>query len=442
MFRYLPIRRVYARQVLDSRGNPTVEVEVTVGEGVIGVNGYTGRAIVPSGASTGKFEAVELRDGEKGKYVGLSVEKAVNNVNTKLAEAIVGENALSQEYIDSLLLETDGTENKSNVGANAMLGVSMAVARAAALALRLPLYQYLGGVHVKRMPVPMMNILNGGVHADNTVDLQEFMIMPVGACDFSEGLRMCAEIYQFLKILLKEKGLSTGVGDEGGFAPNLPDAKEALHMIMRAIEKAGYKPKEQIVIALDAAASELYDKERKEYVFPGEAKMHGHRVARSTEEMIDYYEELAGEFPIISIEDPLDEEDWEGWELLTTRLGLDMQLVGDDLFVTNVKRLNAGILKEIANAILIKVNQIGTLTEAIDAIQMAQKAGYQAIVSHRSGETEDPFIADLAVAFNTGQIKTGAPCRSERIAKYNQLLRIEEKLGNIARYENPFVRFS
>ena len=266
--------------------------------------------------------------------------------------------------------------------------------------------------------------------------------MPVQAETFAAGLRICAEIYHNLKKLLEEKGLSTGVGDEGGFAPNLPDAKEALHMIMRAIEKAGYKPKEQIVIALDAAASELYDKERKEYVFPGEAKKHGHRVARSTEEMIDYYEELAGEFPIISIEDPLDEEDWEGWELLTTRLGLDMQLVGDDLFVTNVKRLNAGILKEIANAILIKVNQIGTLTEAIDAIQMAQKAGYQAIVSHRSGETEDPFIADLAVAFNTGQIKTGAPCRSERIAKYNQLLRIEEKLGNIARYENPFVRFS
>ena len=315
-------------------------------------------------------------------------------------------------------------------------------AGAAADALEIPLYQYLGGVNAKQMPVPMMNILNGGRHADNSIDLQEFMIMPVGAVCFEEGLQMCAEIYKMLRAILEKYDYPTAVGDEGGFAPNLPDAKEALHMIMRAIEKAGYKPKEQIVIALDAAASELYDKERKEYVFPGEAKMHGHRVARSTEEMIDYYEELAGEFPIISIEDPLDEEDWEGWELLTTRLGLDMQLVGDDLFVTNVKRLNAGILKEIANAILIKVNQIGTLTEAIDAIQMAQKAGYQAIVSHRSGETEDPFIADLAVAFNTGQIKTGAPCRSERIAKYNQLLRIEEKLGNIARYENPFVRFS
>ena len=287
----------------------------------------------------------------------------------------------------------------------------------------------------------VISLTQGGRHADNSIDLQEFMIMPVGAKDFKTGLQMCAEIYKMLRAILEKYDYPTAVGDEGGFAPNLPDAKEALHMIMRAIEKAGYKPKEQIVIALDAAASELYDKERKEYVFPGEAKMHGHRVARSTEEMIDYYEELAGEFPIISIEDPLDEEDWEGWELLTTRLGLDMQLVGDDLFVTNVKRLNAGILKEIANAILIKVNQIGTLTEAIDAIQMAQKAGYQAIVSHRSGETEDPFIADLAVAFNTGQIKTGAPCRSERIAKYNQLLRIEEKLGNIARYENPFVRF-
>ena len=313
----------------------------------------------------------------------------------------------------------------------------------------------------------VISLTQGGRHADNSIDLQEFMIMPVGAVCFEEGLQMCAEIYKMLRAILEKYDYPTAVGDEGGFAPNLPDAKEALHMIMRAIEKAGYKPKEQIVIALDAAASELYDKERKEYVFPGEAKMHGHRVARSTEEMIDYYEELAGEgkmrggqvirsveemidyyeelimeFPIMSIEDPLDEEDWEGWELLTTRLGLDMQLVGDDLFVTNVKRLNAGILKEIANAILIKVNQIGTLTEAIDAIQMAQKAGYQAIVSHRSGETEDPFIADLAVAFNTGQIKTGAPCRSERIAKYNQLLRIEEKLGNIARYENPFVRFS
>lgn len=442
MLRYLPVRKVHARQVLDSRGNPTVEAEVTVGEGIIGINGFTGRAMVPSGASTGKFEAVELRDGNREEYLGQSVKKAVENINTRLADAIIGENALNQAWIDHLLIETDGTENKSSAGANATLAVSLATARAAAGALRLPLYQYLGGCHTMQLPVPMMNILNGGRHADNSIDIQEFMIMPVGAVCFEEGLQMCAEIYKMLRSILDQYDYPTAVGDEGGFAPNLPDTKEALRMIMRAIEKAGYKPKEQIVIALDVAASELYDKERKEYIFEGEARMHGHRVARSTEEMIDYYEELAGEFPILSIEDPLDEEDWGGWELLTTRLGLDMQLVGDDLFVTNVKRLNAGILKEIANAILIKVNQIGTLTEAVDAIQMAQRAGYQAIVSHRSGETEDPFIADLAVGFNTGQIKTGAPCRSERVAKYNQLLRIEERLGNIARYENPFVRFS
>jgi len=433
MEQYIPVTDIIAREILDSRGNPTVEVEVLAG------SHFTGRAMVPSGASTGKYEAIELRDG-KHRYQGLGVRRAVEHVNDRIIREILGMNVLEQAKLDRMLLELDGTDNKINLGANAMLGVSLAAARAAADALEIPLYQYLGGVNAKQMPVPMMNILNGGRHADNSIDLQEFMIMPVGAVCFEEGLQMCAEIYKMLRAILEKYDYPTAVGDEGGFAPNLPDAKEALHMIMRAIEKAGYKPKEQI--ALDAAASELYDKERKEYVFPGEAKMHGHRVARSTEEMIDYYEELAGEFPIISIEDPLDEEDWEGWELLTTRLGLDMQLVGDDLFVTNVKRLNAGILKEIANAILIKVNQIGTLTEAIDAIQMAQKAGYQAIVSHRSGETEDPFIADLAVAFNTGQIKTGAPCRSERIAKYNQLLRIEEKLGNIARYENPFVRFS
>ena len=434
MQKFIAIKDVYAREILDSRGNPTIEVEV-LAEGDI-----VGRAAVPSGASTGQFEAVELRDQER-RYNGLGVRRAAEHVNTILADCVIGDNVLEKRKIDEKLCHIDGAENKEYLGANAILGISMAVAQTAAKALHLPLYQYLGGTFAHQMPVPMMNILNGGRHASNTVDLQEFMIMPVGAVCFEEGLQMCAEIYKMLRAILEKYDYPTAVGDEGGFAPNLPDAKEALHMIMRAIEKAGYKPKEQIVIALDAAASELYDKERKEYVFPGEAKMHGHRVARSTEEMIDYYEELAGEFPIISIEDPLDEEDWEGWELLTTRLGLDMQLVGDDLFVTNVKRLNAGILKEIANAILIKVNQIGTLTEAIDAIQMAQKAGYQAIVSHRSGETEDPFIADLAVAFNTGQIKTGAPCRSERIAKYNQLLRIEEKLGNIARYENPFVRF-
>lgn len=434
---YLEIEKVIGREILDSRGNPTVEAEVYLADGTIG------RGTAPSGASTGEFEALELRDGDQARYGGKGVTKAVENINTIINETLTGLDASDIYAVDRAMIKADGTKDKSKLGANAILAVSIACARAAAISLDIPLYRFLGGIGGNRLPVPMMNIINGGCHAlSSGLDVQEFMIMPVGAVCFEEGLQMCAEIYKMLRAILEKYDYPTAVGDEGGFAPNLPDAKEALHMIMRAIEKAGYKPKEQIVIALDAAASELYDKERKEYVFPGEAKMHGHRVARSTEEMIDYYEELAGEFPIISIEDPLDEEDWEGWELLTTRLGLDMQLVGDDLFVTNVKRLNAGILKEIANAILIKVNQIGTLTEAIDAIQMAQKAGYQAIVSHRSGETEDPFIADLAVAFNTGQIKTGAPCRSERIAKYNQLLRIEEKLGNIARYENPFVRFS
>ena len=432
MEQYIPVTDIIAREILDSRGNPTVEVEVLAG------SHFTGRAMVPSGASTGKYEAIELRDG-KHRYQGLGVRRAVEHVNDRIIREILGMNVLEQAKLDRVLLELDGTDNKINLGANAMLGVSLAAARAAADALEIPLYQYLGGVNAKQMPVPMMNILNGGRHADNSIDLQEFMIMPVGAVCFEEGLQMCAEIYKMLRAILEKYDYPTAVGDEGGFAPNLPDAKEALHMIMRAIEKAGYKPKEQIVIALDAAASELYDKERKEYVFPGEAKMHGHRVARSTEEMIDYYEELAGEFPIISIEDPLDEEDWEGWELLTTRLGLDMQLVGDDLFVTNVKRLNAGILKEIANAILIKVNQIGTLSEAMDAVEMAQKAGYRVVVSHRSGETEDAFIADLAVAVGAGQIKTGAPCRSDRTSKYNQLLRICDILENTAVYENPFM---
>lgn len=396
--------------------------------------------MVPSGASTGKYEAIELRDG-KHRYQGLGVRRAVEHVNDRIIREILGMNVLEQAKLDRMLLELDGTDNKINLGANAMLGVSLAAARAAADALEIPLYQYLGGVNAKQMPVPMMNILNGGRHADNSIDLQEFMIMPVGAVCFEEGLQMCAEIYKMLRAILEKYDYPTAVGDEGGFAPNLPDAKEALHMIMRAIEKAGYKPKEQIVIALDAAASELYDKERKEYVFPGEAKMHGHRVARSTEEMIDYYEELAGEFPIISIEDPLDEEDWEGWELLTTRLGRDVQLVGDDLFVTNTKRLSRGIEQKVANAILVKVNQIGTLTEAFEAIEMAKNAGYKTIISHRSGETEDSIIADIAVAFQSGQIKTGAPCRSERVAKYNQLLRIEEHLGNVSCYEDPFKRF-
>ena len=438
MLRYLPIRKVHAREVLDSRGNPTVEVEVTVGEGIIGMNGHTGRAMVPSGASTGKFEAVELRDGEKGRYVGLGVTKAVNNVNTKIAEVILGENALNQTYIDTLLTETDGTDNKSNLGANATLGVSMAVARAAADALRIPLYQYLGGCHTKRMPVPMMNILNGGKHADNTVDLQEFMIMPVGACCFKEGLRMCAEVYQFLKIILKQNNLSTGVGDEGGFAPDLAEARDVLVLITEAVRRAGYEPGKDIAIAIDAAASELYEEERGIYVFPGESKMKGQEVLRDGKEMIDYYEKLIEEFPIVSIEDGLHEDDWDGWVEMTRRLGKKIQLVGDDLFVTNIKRLGCGIKLGAANAILVKVNQIGTLTEALDAVEMAQHAGYKAVISHRSGETEDSFIADLAVATGAGQIKTGAPCRSDRNAKYNQLLRIHEQLGELSEYGNPF----
>lgn len=440
MLRYLPVRKVHARQVLDSRGNPTVEVEVTVGEGVVGMNGYTGRAIVPSGASTGKFEAVELRDGDKGNYVGLSVQKAVDNVNTKIADAILGENALNQTYIDHLLIEADGTDNKSNLGANATLGVSMAVARAASLALRIPLYQYIGGCHTCRMPVPMMNILNGGKHADNTVDLQEFMIMPLGATCFSEGIRMCAEIYQFLKIILKQKGLSAGVGDEGGFAPDLPESKDVLELIVEAVKRAGYEPGKDIGIAIDAAASELYDEEKGAYYFPGESKMKGKEVLRDCCEMVDYYEKLTEEFPIVSIEDGLQEDDWEGWKVMTGRLGGRIQLVGDDLFVTNIKRLGCGIKLQVANAILVKVNQIGTLTEALEAVEMAHRAGYRAVISHRSGETEDAFIADLAVATGAGQIKTGAPCRSDRNAKYNQLLRIHEYLGELSVYENPFAR--
>lgn len=438
MLRYLPVRRVHARQVLDSRGNPTVEVEITVGEGVIGINGYTGRAIVPSGASTGKFEAVELRDGEKGCYTGLGVRKAVENVNTKLAEAILGENALDQSYIDKKIIETDGTDNKSNVGANAALGVSLAVARAAAAALRVPLYQYLGGCHTRQMPVPMMNILNGGRHADNTVDLQEFMIMPTGAENMEQAIRMCAEVYQFLRIILKQKGLSTAVGDEGGFAPDLSDSESVLEVILEAVKKAGYEPGKDISIAIDAAASELYDEERGVYVFPGEGKMKGEEVLRDSGEMIEYYEKLAEKFPIVSIEDGLEEDDWEGWKQMTKRLGDKIQLVGDDLFVTNIKRLACGIKLGAANAILIKLNQIGTLSEALDAVEMAQKAGYRTVISHRSGESEDSFIADLAVATGAGQIKTGAPCRSDRNAKYNQLLRIHEALGELAVYENPF----
>lgn len=423
MYQYLPIRDVYAREILDSRGNPTIEVEVLAGEKVVG------RASVPSGASTGKYEAVELRDGG-GRYGGKGVQRAVEHVNDQLAGAVIGMNVFDQTEIDRVLIKTDGSANKGNLGANALLGVSLAAAHAAASALRIPLYKYLGGVNAGKLPVPMMNILNGGAHADNTLDIQEFMIMPVGAKDFKHGLRMCAEIYQSLKQLLKERGLSTAVGDEGGFAPDLPDTKSALNCLKEAVERAGYRMgrEQDIAIAMDVAASELYNQDYKKYEFPGESKMQGKKIVRSVEELIDYYVELIEEFPICSIEDPLDEEDWEGWELLTTRLGREIQLVGDDLFVTNVERLRKGIEKGVANAVLVKVNQIGTLTEAIEAIQLAQNSGYHAIVSHRSGETEDTTIADIAVAFNTGQIKTGAPCRTERVAKYNRLLRIEEQV--------------
>ena len=422
---YVEILDVYAREVLDSRANPTVEVEVIV-EG-----GYMGRAAVPSGASTGALEAVELRDGGD-RYVGKGVQNAVDNVNNIIAEEIIGMNALDQVAIDKKMIELDGTHNKGKLGANAILGVSMAVAKAAAEALGLSLYQYLGGVNAKVMPVPMMNILNGGEHADNTVDLQEFMIMPVGATSFKQALQMCAEVYHNLKKVLNEKGLSTAVGDEGGFAPDLASSEEAIQVIMDAVERAGYKPGDDIRIAIDAAASELY-KDGK-YYFPGESKMAGKEVVRTPEEMVAYYEDLVNKFPIISLEDGLDEEDWEGWKLLTEKLGKRIQLVGDDLFVTNTERLSKGIELGVANSILIKVNQIGTLTETFNAIEMANRAGYTAVVSHRSGETEDATIADIVVAVNAGQIKTGAPCRSDRVAKYNQLLRIEEELDDNAEY--------
>lgn len=415
------IRDIFAREILDSRGNPTIEAEVLAGENVIG------RAAVPSGASTGKYEAAELRDqGER--YGGKGVEQAVENVNSCLARAVIGMNVFDQKAIDCALCKADGTENKSNLGANAILGVSMASARAAAKGLNLPLYRYLGGVQAKKMPIPMMNILNGGVHADNPLDIQEFMIVPVRETSFRERLRICAEIYHMLRAVLKGKGLQTGVGDEGGFAPELADTKEALRTIRDAAERAGYRMGRDIMIALDVAASELYIEEKGGYVFAGEGKK-GEPVVRTTKEMISYYEELVEEFPIFSIEDPLDEEDWEGWQKLTKKIGDRVQLVGDDLFVTNAKRLRKGIEPGAANAILIKVNQIGTLTETFETIKTAQEAGYNVIVSHRSGETEDTIIADIAVAFNTGQIKTGAPCRSERVAKYNRLLRIEEQIG-------------
>ena len=415
------IRDIFAREILDSRGNPTIEAEVLAGENIVG------RAAVPSGASTGKYEAVELRDQEE-RYGGKGVERAVENVNSCLAKAVIGMNVFDQKEIDRALCKADGTENKSNLGANAILGVSMAAARAAAKGLNIPLYRYLGGVQAKKMPVPMMNILNGGVHADNPLDIQEFMIVPVRETSFRERLRICAEIYHLLRAVLKGKGLQTGVGDEGGFAPELADTKEALRTIRDAAERAGYRMGRDIMIALDVAASELYIEEKGGYIFAGEGKK-GEPVVRTTEEMISYYEELVEEFPIFSIEDPLDEEDWDGWKKLTKKIGNRVQLVGDDLFVTNAQRLRKGIELGAANAILIKVNQIGTLSETFETIKTAQEAGYNVIVSHRSGETEDTIIADIAVAFNTGQIKTGAPCRSERVAKYNRLLRIEEQIG-------------
>lgn len=413
---------VYAREVLDSRGNPTVEVEVVL------ESGATGRAIVPSGASTGAFEAVELRDGDKDRFLGKGVEKAVDNVNEIIAPELEGMDATDQPGIDGLLIELDGTPNKGKLGANAILGVSMAVARAAAEEVGLPLFQYLGGVNAKQLPVPMMNILNGGEHADNNVDVQEFMILPVGAKSFREGLRMGAEVFHSLKKVLGEKGLACGVGDEGGFAPNLDSNRAALELIVEAIKKAGYEPGQDVMLGLDVAATEMYNKETKKYVLAGEGK------ELTSEQMVELYEDWANNFPIITIEDGLDEEDWDGWKVLTDRLGNKLQLVGDDLFVTNTERLERGIEAGVANSILVKVNQIGTLTETLDAIEMAKRAGYTAVISHRSGETEDTTIADLAVAVNAGQIKTGAPSRTDRVAKYNQLLRIEEMIGESARY--------
>lgn len=436
MEKYLEIIEVHGREILDSRGNPTVAAVVTVKDKETG-RCTKGMAAVPSGASTGQFEAVELRDGET-RYFGLGVQHAVKNIDEKIAGVLLEENALEQIRIDRILRETDGTDNKSSLGANAMLAVSMAVARAAAEALGLPLYRYFGGISPRLLPVPMMNILNGGKHAANTVDFQEFMIMPAQAENFAEGLRICAEIYHNLKKLLEEKGLSTGVGDEGGFAPNLPDAESVLDLLVEAIEASGYVPGQDIRIAMDAASSELYNEKTGMYHFPGESKLKGEEVLRDTGEMISYYERLVENYPIISIEDGLDENDWDGWQELTKRLGEKIQLVGDDLFVTNTKRLDAGIKLHCGNAILVKVNQIGTLSEAFEAVEMAHKNGYKAVISHRSGETEDTTIADIAVALNAGQIKTGAPCRSDRVAKYNRLLAMEEELKDAAAYMEPF----
>lgn len=413
---------------MDSRGNPTIEVEVFLEDGTVG------RAAVPSGASTGVHEAVELRDGDKSRYLGKGVLKAVDNVNTIISPELIGFDATDQAGIDLLMIDLDGSANKGNLGANAILGVSMAVAKAAAQSLGLPLYQYLGGFNAKELPVPMMNILNGGEHADNNVDIQEFMIMPVGAPTFREALRMGAEVYHSLKAVLKGRGLNTAIGDEGGFAPNLSSNEEALKVIIEAIEKAGYKPGEDIFLAMDVASSEIYQ--------DGKYNLAGEGITKTAAEMVAFYEELVAKYPIISIEDGMAEDDWEGWKLLTEKLGDKIQLVGDDLFVTNTKRLKMGIDQDIANSILIKVNQIGTLTETFETIEMAKRAGYTCVISHRSGETEDATIADIAVAVNAGQIKTGAPTRSDRIAKYNQLLRIEEELCVVGKYEQKNVFYN
>ena len=422
------ITDVFAREIMDSRGNPTVEVDVILEDGTLG------RAAVPSGASTGMFEAVELRDGDKGRYLGKGVQKAVDNVNEIIAPELVGMEALDQVGIDNMMIELDGTHNKGKLGANAILGVSMAVAKAAAACLGMPLYQYLGGCNAKELPVPMMNILNGGAHADNNVDIQEFMVMPVGATSFAEALRMGAEVYHNLKKVLHDRKLATAIGDEGGFAPNLASNEEALQVIMEAIQKAGYKPGEQVVLALDVASSEMFKDEK--YHLEGEG------LVKTPAEMVEYYAALAAKYPIVSIEDGMAEEDWDGWKMLTDKLGSKIQLVGDDLFVTNTERLGRGIKAGVGNSILVKVNQIGTLTETFDAIEMAKRAGYTAVISHRSGETEDATIADIAVAVNAGQIKTGAPARTDRVAKYNQLIRIEEELGSVAQYKGRNVFYN
>ena len=423
---YLEIEEVRALEILDSRGNPTVQVEVVAG-------GFSGVAMVPSGASTGAFEAYELRDEDGSRYLGKGVLKAVENVNTIIRDKILGMNVYDQVKLDKTLIELDGTQNKTNLGANAILGVSLAVARAAAASLGMELYNYIGGTNAKVLPTPMMNIMNGGKHADSTLSVQEFMIMPVGAKTFTEALRMCAEIYHNLKKVLKAKGLATGVGDEGGFAPNVNSEDEALDLIMEAIEKASYRPGEEVCIALDVAATEMYD-EAKKIGKEGNYYFWKTNILKSTDEMIDFLEDLVNRYPIISIEDGLAEEDWEGWKKITVRLGDRIQLVGDDLFVTNVERLQKGIDMGVTNSILIKLNQIGTLTETLDAIELAKSNGYTAVVSHRSGETEDTTLVDVAVATNAGQIKTGAPCRTDRVAKYNRLLNIESDLADVAIY--------